>query len=178
MACDRDTEKVHAVGLIKEPGRVIKVLMVCLGNICRSPTAQGVLEKQVLDRGLEKTVSVDSAGTADYHVGKNPDPRSIAAASLRGLDLASQTSRQVCDQDFEQFDYILAMDAENLTVLQSRCPSEHRQKLKLLLSFTEQRRLNVPDPYYGDDGFELVLDLAEQACHQFLAHIAHEFTSK
>ena len=178
MASNQDTAKVPAVGLIKEPEWVIKVLMVCLGNICRSPTAQGVLEKLVFDRGLEKVVSVDSAGTADYHVGKNPDPRSIEAASRRGFDLSSQVSRQVSDQDFEQFDYILAMDVENLTVLQSRCPPKHRQKLKLLLSFTEQKRLSIPDPYYGDDGFELVLDLAEQACHQVLAHIAYEFSSK
>jgi protein-tyrosine phosphatase len=178
MASSQGTAKVHAVGLLKGPGRVINVLMVCLGNICRSPTAQGVLEKLVFDRGLEKAISVDSAGTADYHVGKNPDPRSIAAASQRGFDLSSQVSRQVSDQDFEKFDYILAMDVENLTVLQARCPLEHRVKLKLLLSFTEQKRLSVPDPYYGDDGFELVLDLLEQACHQFLTHIAYESSSK
>lgn len=150
----------------------LKVLMVCLGNICRSPTAHGVFEKLVEDNGLSEKIVVDSAGTANYHIGKNPDSRSIAAASNRGFDLSSQVSRQVSNHDYEHFDYILAMDADNLSVMQSKCPPEHQHKLRLLLSFTNVESLSVPDPYYSsEDGFELVLDLVEQASQQFLNHV-------
>lgn len=162
---------------MKSPERTCKVLMVCLGNICRSPTAHGVFEKLVADNGLSEKIMVDSAGTANYHIGKNPDPRSIAAASQRGFDLSAQVSRQVAKQDYENFDYILAMDAENLELMQSQCPSEHQHKLRLLLSFASIESLSVPDPYYsGEDGFELVLDLVEQACQDFLSHVlSHDF---
>jgi len=180
------TAKVEAKveAKVKAPARTLKVLMVCLGNICRSPTAHGVFERLVAGKGLRDTVLIDSAGTANYHVGKSPDPRSIAGASLRGFDLSGQVARQVSSHDYEQFDYILAMDAENLVAMQSKCPPEHRHKLRLLLSFTNSRRLSVPDPYYSaqgdcdgdEDGFELVLDLVEQACQHFLDYlIAHEF---
>lgn len=166
--------------VLKGPGLARKVLMVCLGNICRSPTAHGVFEKLVADNGLTENIVVDSAGTANYHIGKSPDSRSIAAAYERGFDLSEQISRQVCSQDYEQFDYILAMDAENLAVMQSKCPLEHQHKLKLLLSFTNSESLSVPDPYYSEgDGFELVLDLVEQACQHFLDHvISHDFHFK
>lgn len=155
-----------------ESTQTLKVLMVCLGNICRSPTAHGVFEKLVEDNGLSEKIVVDSAGTADYHIGKKPDPRSIAAASNRGFDLSTQISRQVSNQDYGHFDYILAMDADNLAVMQAKCPPQHHHKLRLLLSFTHVESLSVPDPYYsGEDGFELVLDLVEQACQQFLDHV-------
>jgi protein-tyrosine phosphatase len=184
---EKGKEKGKVTAKVKAPARTLKVLMVCLGNICRSPTAHGVFERQVAGKGLREKVLIDSAGTANYHVGKSPDPRSIAAASLRGFDLSRQVARQVSSQDYEQFDYILAMDAENLAVMQSKCPPEYEHKLRLLLSFTNSQRLSVPDPYYsaqgdiGDcdedkDGFELVLDLVEQACQHFLDHvIAREF---
>lgn len=153
-------------------GKPIKVLMVCLGNICRSPTAHGVLEKLIADRGLIGRVAVDSAGTANYHVGKHPDPRSIAAASLRGVDLSAQVSRQINSQDFEKFNHILAMDSENLSSMLADCPQQHKSKLQLLLSFNKQGSLSVPDPYYSaDDGFEEVLDLVELACEQFLEYL-------
>ena len=183
------TAKVEAKveAKVKAPARTLKVLMVCLGNICRSPTAHGVFERLVAGKGLRDTVLIDSAGTANYHVGKSPDPRSIAGASLRGFDLSRQVARQVSSQDYEQFDYILAMDAENLAIIQSKCPPEYEHKLSLLLSFTNSQRLSVPDPYYSgpgdsgecdadEDGFELVLDLVEQACQHFLDYvITHEF---
>ncbi|MFT6093904.1 MAG: protein-tyrosine phosphatase [Pseudohongiellaceae bacterium] len=173
----------------KAPARKLNVLMVCLGNICRSPTAHGVFESLVAGNGLSEKILVESAGTANYHIGKSPDPRSIAAASLRGFDLSKQVARQVSSDDYEQFDYILAMDAENLSVMQSKCPPQYQSKLRLLLSFTNSQRLSVPDPYYsmqddsgefgsGEDGFELVLDLVEQACQSLLDHVVtHEFSA-
>lgn len=163
--------------VMKSAEHTCKVLMVCLGNICRSPTAHGVFEKLVANNGLSEKIVVDSAGTANYHVGKNPDPRSIAAAARRGFDLSAQISRQVAARDFEEFDYILAMDTENLAKMQSKCPAEHQHKLKLLLCFSNGDRLSVPDPYYsGEDGFELVLDLVEHASQRFLNHmLIHDF---
>ncbi|MFT4886241.1 MAG: protein-tyrosine phosphatase [Pseudohongiellaceae bacterium] len=180
------TAKVRAK--VEAPALRLKVLMVCLGNICRSPSAHGVFERLVASKGLSEKILVESAGTANYHIGKSPDPRSIAAASLRGFDLSRQVARQVSSHDYERFDYILAMDADNLAVMQSTCPPEYQHKLRLLLSFTNSERRSVPDPYYsaqgdsgecdgGENGFELVLDIVERACQHLLDHvITHEFS--
>lgn len=150
----------------------IRILMVCLGNICRSPTAQGVLEKLIENEGLAKAIEVDSAGTGDYHIGAPPDSRSLAAAARRGYDLSPQRARQVCPRDFDTFHYILAMDRTNLKELRALCPPAHRTKLHLLLEFADTSHEAVPDPYYsGQDGFELVLDLVEQACTGLIQHL-------
>ena len=150
----------------------VSVLFVCLGNICRSPTAHGVFEQLVADRRLSDSVSTDSAGTAAWHVGKQPDSRSIAAAANRGCDLTPLRARQVTVADFQHFDYILAMDESNLLDLQALCPADYTGELALFLSYGDSDTLAVPDPYYGDgNGFERVLDLVEQASAGLLAHI-------
>ena len=145
--------------------------MVCLGNICRSPTAQAVLENLVIKRGLDGRVIVDSAGTADFHVGKQPDSRSAAAAAERGYDLSQQRARQVREADFDEFEYIFAMDRQNLRSLENLQPANSKAQLKLFLQFTkvDSDAFAVPDPYYsGEEGFELVLDLLENACNNLL----------
>lgn len=155
--------------------RKLRILMVCLGNICRSPTAHGVLQKYIADRGLEALIEVDSAGTGDWHIGENPDSRAVAAARQRGYDISHLLARQVAVQDYDGFDYILAMDRNNLAQLRAGCPSAHRRKLQLLLAYGSLSHDTVPDPYYsGDQGFELVLDLLEDACESFLAQLCSE----
>lgn len=151
----------------------VSVLMVCLGNICRSPTAHGVMEKHIENSGLSGKVIVDSAGTGDWHAGEGPDRRAAAAAGRRGYRLDHLRARQVAPDDFGRFDYILAMDHANLKELQRRCPAAHRAKLALFLAYGGLGRDVVPDPYYtgGRQGFELVLDLVEDACEGLLAHI-------
>lgn len=142
-----------------------KVLFVCMGNICRSPTAEGVFRRKVSAAGWSDRVHIDSAGTHDYHVGAMPDRRARQAALQRGYDLDALRGRQVTQQDFHEFDYILAMDNENLANLKHICPPQHLHKLSLFMAFS--RRFNqqeVPDPYYGGgQGFEMVLDMAEDA---------------
>ena len=149
------------------------VLFVCMGNICRSPTAEGVFAHWLSARNLESIVRVDSAGTHGYHVGAPPDVRTQAAAARRGYDLRRLRARAVCDADFERFDLILAMDRANLSWLKARCPDHHHQKLKLFLDFAPNTGVTeVPDPYYGgEDGFEHVLDLIEDAAQGLLAHV-------
>jgi protein-tyrosine phosphatase len=149
------------------------VLMVCMGNICRSPTAEGVLRHLVREAGLEREVHIDSAGTLDYHVGSPPDLRSQKHAKKRGYDLSSQRARQVGVGDFEKFDLVLAMDWQNLEELQALCPAQHRHKLKRLMEFAPGGLSDVvADPYYGGhDGFERVLDHVEAACRGLLGHI-------
>lgn len=144
---------------------MIRVLFVCMGNICRSPTAQGVFERVVQENGLEEALEVDSAGTHGYHVGRPPDSRAQAAALARGIDLGRQRARQFTAADFSYFDYVMAMDQANLQILRAECPGELQGRLELFLSYApEARTLEVPDPYYGGDrGFEQVLDLVEQA---------------
>ena len=150
----------------------VSVLFVCLGNICRSPTAHGVFEQLVADHQLGHSIRTDSAGTAAWHIGKQPDSRSIAAAANRGYDLTPLRARQVTVSDFEHFDYILAMDQSNLTDLQRLCPPDYSGELALFLTYGDSDTLAVPDPYYGDgDGFESVLDLVEQASEGLLSHI-------
>lgn len=132
-----------------------RVLIVCMGNICRSPTAEEVLRSRIQEAGLP--IQVDSAGTEDYHVGSAPDTRSIQHAQRRGYDLTRLRARQVSRSDFSEFDLILAADTENLAQLKRRCPSEHQHKLSLFLE-----NAPVPDPYFGGlEGFEKVLDLIE-----------------
>lgn len=156
----------------------IGVLFVCLGNICRSPTAQGVFEKLVLDHGLKDQIFVDSAGCSNYHAGQAPDKRSINAALKRGVDLNSQRARQVQAEDFERFDYILAMDRKNLAYLNSMPAIKTNCQVKLFLEMApELNVLEVPDPYNEDlDGFEYVLDLIEVASKGFLTKIQQEET--
>lgn len=152
---------------------MIKVLFVCLGNICRSPTADGIFRELVSKAGLDQKIIVDSAGTGGWHIGKSPDSRTVAAARKRGYDLSVLRARQVQSCDFDEFDYVLAMDKTNLADLQRLKPAHYVGHLGLFLDFgaaSEYRE--VPDPYYGDaDGFELVLDLVEAAADGLLTHI-------
>jgi protein-tyrosine phosphatase len=149
------------------------ILFVCMGNICRSPMAEGVFRQHVTQAGLEGRIVIDSAGTHDYHVGEPPDPRAQRAAGRRGYDLSMLRGRQVSRADFGEFDYLLAMDRMNLRVLERLCPSGHGHKLKLFLEFSNDAApREVPDPYYGgDQGFEHVLDLVEEAAQGLLAHL-------
>ncbi|MFT6823566.1 MAG: protein-tyrosine phosphatase [Pseudohongiellaceae bacterium] len=153
--------------------------MICLGNICRSPTAHGVLAKLIQNKDLSEFIEVDSAGTSNYHIGDRPDPRSIAAAQRRGYSLDKQVARQVRANDFEEFDYILAMDVDNLHHLESAAPSGCKAKLQLLLSFSNEATESVPDPYFGDagQGFEVVLDLVEDACRCLLEKLQRELST-
>ena len=151
----------------------ISVLFVCLGNICRSPTAEGVFRKKVEEAGLSHLIRIDSAGTADWHTGKAPDSRTIAAAARRDFALADLRARQIQSADLNQFDYVLAMDETNLADIRRLAPSGHRALVDLFLQFSTQNRYTeVPDPYYGgEDGFSLVLDLLEDAAEGLLQHI-------
>lgn len=150
-----------------------RVLFVCLGNICRSPTAEGVFRKLVHDRGLAEHISIDSAGTAAWHVGSSPDSRTIQAAAERGYDLKSLRGRQAIANDFLDFDYVLAMDESNLANLQDIAPVSHQAKFGLFLDYARNfDEREVPDPYYGGaQGFELVLDLIEDASEGLLDEI-------
>ena len=152
----------------------IGVLFVCTGNICRSPTADGVFAGMLAAHGLEGRVHVDSAGTHDYHPGKRPDPRTQRAAARRGYDLEHLRARVVVRADFDCFDYVLAMDRGNYHDLLRTCPETRRDRVQMLLSFAEHLGVDeVPDPYYGGgDGFETVLDLVEVASEGLIRHLA------
>jgi protein-tyrosine phosphatase len=153
------------------PAAPTRILFVCLGNICRSPTAEGVLRDVVARAAPGFALEVDSAGTADYHIGRAPDPRSQRAALRRGIDLSGLRARQVSRDDFQRFDYVLAMDQNNLRELQALRPRDARAQLGLFMSFApEAGRLDVPDPYYGGDAdFEAVLDLTTAASRGLLS---------
>ena len=156
--------------------RKYAILMVCTGNICRSPTAEGVLRHKIARAGLQDRVHIDSAGTHDYHVGAPPDDRSCHHASLRGYDLSELRARQVHRRDFERFDLILGMDWDHMELLQEQCPPEQRHKLRRLMEFAPAGLGEVvADPYHGGkQSFETVLDHVEVACDGLLQHIRTE----
>ena len=149
------------------------VLFVCMGNICRSPTAHGVLRHKIAAQGLSDQIRVDSAGTHNYHPGSPPDRRSQKAAARRGYDLSDLRARQIQATDFTHHDLILAMDFDNLALLQSECPAQFKSKLRRLTEFCLRHQSPVvPDPYYGGSaGFDEVLDLVEDACDGLLVHL-------
>jgi len=154
----------------------VAVLFVCLGNICRSPTAHAVFQQIVNAQALGSEIQIDSAGTGDWHLGHAPDARSTATAAERGYDLSDLRSRLVTSADFMQFDYIIAMDNSNLSNLQVMRPSEFSGELQLFLNYTTKDRYSdyteVPDPYLGGpDGFDLVLDMIEDASLGLVNHI-------
>lgn len=151
----------------------MKILFVCLGNICRSPTAEAVVRALAAREAPELDLQVDSAGTAGYHIGAPPDVRTRAAAARRGYELAALRARIIEPVDFERFDLILAMDRENLTVLRRRAPPAAHGRLRLFLEFAPHMSLeDVPDPYYGGpNGFEEVLDLVEEAARGLLQYL-------
>lgn len=156
---------------------MLRILFVCMGNICRSPTAEGVFRSLVASHDLQSLIHIDSAGTHAFHVGSAPDRRAREAAGRRGVDLASLRARKVEPEDFSDFDYLLAMDEDNLERLLELSPQPHyRQKVRLFLDFTPEIGANeVPDPYYGGaNGFERVLDLVEAASDGLLTHIRRE----
>jgi len=150
--------------------------MVCMGNICRSPTAEGVLRRLARESAVHDSLVIDSAGTHDYHVGAAPDTRAQEAAKQRGYDLSELRARQVSVRDFLEFDYILAMDKANLAILRRQCPPEHQHKVRLFLSFSERfRGHEVPDPYYGGrQGFDRVLDMVEDAARGLLDELRQD----
>jgi protein-tyrosine phosphatase len=152
---------------------VANVLMVCMGNICRSPTAEAVLRDQLHKAGMGQQVAVASAGTHNYHPGKSADARSAAHAQRRGIDLSGHSARQLTGEDFEQMDLILVMDWDNLALTQAACPPQHQHKVRRLMEFARQHPDTVvPDPYYGGEaGFEHVLDLLDDACAGLVSHL-------
>jgi protein-tyrosine phosphatase len=160
-----------------QPGARLHVLMVCMGNICRSPTAEAVLRQRLDKAGLADIVVVDSAGTHAHHVGSPPDPRSCDVAALRGYELTHLRARKVVQQDYDRFDLLLAMDWDNLALLEESCPADLRRKLHRLTQFIPNSHPLagapvVPDPYYGGpEGFMHVLDLVEAACDGLVAHV-------
>lgn len=149
------------------------VLFLCMGNICRSPTAHGVFRQLVLNQGLQGQITVDSAGTHNYHPGEPPDKRSQKNAKRRGYELSDLRARQISHDDYARHDLLLAMDWDNLALAEQRCPEEYRHKLRRLTEFCKKYDAPVvPDPYYGGhEGFEQVLDLIEDACEGLIMHI-------
>lgn len=158
----------------------IKVLFVCMGNICRSPTAEAVFRHYVENAGLEERIVIDSAGTHDYHIGSPPDSRTQYAARQRGYDMSTLRGRQVGSEDFERFDYVLAMDQANLSILKRLTPPGSQTQARLFLEYARHHvEREVPDPYYGGaDGFERVLDMVEDAAEGLLQHIRLQHLQK
>ncbi len=157
---------------------MVRVLFVCMGNICRSPIAQGVFQNVLRREGMEGDVSVDSAGTGRWHVGAPPDERALSAASIHGLDMSSQRARQVRPEDCENFDYILTMDEENYHTVAALCRGS--AVVRPFLDFApDSPEREVPDPYYGGpDGFEIVIDLVEEASEGLLEDIREQHFKK
>ncbi len=154
-----------------------RILLVCLGNICRSPMAEGVLRRMAEEAGLDDALIIDSAGTGDWHVGHPPDQRALAAISKRGIDISDLRARQVGPEDFARFDLLLAMDRDNRADLLDMAPTpEDARKVRLFLDFAPETGVaEVPDPYYGGrQGFETVLDLIEAASRGLLDHIGEK----
>jgi len=157
---------------------LVKVLFICLGNICRSPTAEGVFKKLVLTGKLKHKIKIDSVGTGSWHIGHPPDIRSQKAASERGINISDQRSRLITQKDMVESDYLVAMDIENITTLQKIVPKKMQNKLFRFLEFApDLGMLDIPDPYYsGPDGFNQVLDLIQEASKGLLVHIkANDF---
>lgn len=151
----------------------MRILFVCLGNICRSPTAEGVMRGLVAEAGLEAEIEVDSAGTGDWHIGDAPDPRATAAAAARGVELTG-AARQVEGADFEAFDLLIAMDRSNRDVLLVMAPGdEHTAKVKILREYSGDAELDVPDPWY-EGGFAEVVEIVERSCEALLAELQDE----
>lgn len=155
-----------------------RILFCCMGNICRSPSAEAVARHLLRQRGLDAVVAVASAGTHAFHVGASPDPRSAAAAKARGVDMGRIRARRVSEADFVVFDHVLAMDQDNLKSLEKICPPEHRNKLALLMRYASRHAVDeVPDPYYGGPaGFERVLDLLEDGVGGLLDTLQRELS--
>ncbi len=155
----------------------VSVLFICMGNICRSPTAEGVFRHLVQQEGHDNWITTDSAGTHAYHIGEQPDRRAQKTARSRGIDLSDLRGRKAIKSDFEVFDYVLAMDDDNYQILESMCPSGFEDKLSLFLDFSKDySETQVPDPYYGgDQGFEHVFDLVESASLGLLEDIKNRF---
>ena len=153
----------------------VSVLFVCMGNICRSPTAHGVFQALVDKNGLGEIIFVDSAGTHSYHIGSTPDPRSQHTARSRGVDLSRLRARQFQSKDFLDFDYLIAMDRSNFSQMAAIKPDEACARLDLMLDYSSRYdQKEVPDPYFGDDGFELVFDMVDEASEGLLRHIREQ----
>ncbi|MCX4192773.1 low molecular weight protein-tyrosine-phosphatase [Methylophaga sp. OBS1] len=157
----------------------IKVLFVCMGNICRSPTAEGVFTHLVEKHGTLDRFMIDSAGTHAYHIGEEPDARAQQTARQRGIDLSHIRARKFARTDFDMFDHILAMDTDNYEILHAACPPDLRNKIKLFLDYAPERDENdVPDPYYGgQNGFDHVFDLVEDASVGFYNTVMTKVTT-
>ena len=157
-----------------------RVLFVCMGNICRSPTAEAVFRKLVAESPLAGKIEIDSAGTISAHSGARPDPRAIELGAGRGYDLARIRARQVAEDDFGRFDHVIAMDFRNVQHLKGVCPPDHAHKIELLMAFSaDAGTLEVPDPYYGSAGdFEHALTLIESGCRGLLQHITHPHVAR
>ncbi len=150
----------------------VRVLFVCMGNICRSPTAQALFQEAVTAAGLDDEITTDSAGTHAYHIGNPPDARAIITALDREVDMTDLRARQVCEADFEQFNYVVAMDRDNLSLLEASCSPPEQHRLSLMLDWAEGWGDEVPDPYYGgDEGFVRVFDMLTEASQGLLEHI-------
>jgi len=153
----------------------VKVLFVCLGNICRSPTAEGVFRRAVEQAGMADDIEIDSCGVGSWHVGKAPDARAQQAALCRGIDLSSLCARQLSEQDFAEYDYVLGMDQDNVRAIRGLKPANSQAYVGLFLDFAGTPGAEVPDPYYGgEEGFENVLNLIEAASAGLVQHLKRE----
>ncbi|MGH8635677.1 MAG: low molecular weight protein-tyrosine-phosphatase [Burkholderiales bacterium] len=164
-------------GAGREDRIVCRVLFVCLGNVCRSPTAEAVFRQRLHSAGLSDRVACASAGTHGFNRGASADGRARAAAQRRGYDMSRMRGRSIADEDFARFDLVLAMDRQNLEALRSRCPGDKSERLRLLMEFARMHdALDVPDPYYGNaKAFELVLDMIEDACESLVDHVRDRY---
>ncbi len=153
----------------------INVVFVCMGNICRSPTAEGVFQALVDERDLSHVIGVDSAGTHSYHIGNPPDQRSQSTALRNGVDLTKLRGRKLLPQDLNDFDYVIGMDKNNIADILSTKPDEYMAKVSLMLEYSDKyKEIEVPDPYYGNDGFDLVFDMIKDASAGLLRHIRNQ----